>query len=152
MNKNGIIKTAICRFDPKEKCYIVQSPLFDRCIGAAKTKEKAWKIFYELLDEFYIAYLEGNLFGYEKPGRPRKRNVELHALVKPEIKKEIANTAKDFGVSQGEVIEYLYSLTKLIEPGETAYLLRSPKNAIRLAESVAEIEYGKAKKRKLIEK
>jgi hypothetical protein len=112
MNKKGITKTAICRFDPKERCYIVQSPLFDRCIGAAKTEKQAWQIFYELLDEFYIAYLEGNLFGYEKAGRPRKGNVELHALVKPEIKKEITARAKDFGISQGEVIEYLCSLAR----------------------------------------
>src|SRR5580658_4344335 len=115
MNKKGIVKTAICRFDSDEKCYIVQSPLFDRCIGAAKTKIKAWHIFHEILDEFYIAYLEGNLFGYEKAGRPRKDNVELHALVKPEIKSDIAAKAKDFGISQGEVIEYLCNLAKVSE-------------------------------------
>jgi antitoxin YefM len=35
---------------------------------------------------------------------------------------------------------------------ETLYLLRSPKNAAHLAASIAQIESGKAKKRKLITK
>jgi antitoxin YefM len=34
---------------------------------------------------------------------------------------------------------------------ETAYLLRSPKNARRLMESIAELENGKGKERRLIE-
>lgn len=35
---------------------------------------------------------------------------------------------------------------------ETLYLLRSPKNAAYLTESIAEVETGKAKKRKLVTK
>jgi len=34
---------------------------------------------------------------------------------------------------------------------ETAYLLRNPKNARRLVESIAELENGKGKERRLIE-
>jgi antitoxin YefM len=34
---------------------------------------------------------------------------------------------------------------------ETVYLMRSPKNAARLAESIGEIESGKSRKRKLLE-
>lgn len=34
---------------------------------------------------------------------------------------------------------------------ETVYLMRSPNNAARLAESIAAIESGKSRKRKLIE-
>jgi len=34
---------------------------------------------------------------------------------------------------------------------ETAYLLRSPKNATRLVQSIEEIEAGKAKERQLLE-
>jgi antitoxin YefM len=34
---------------------------------------------------------------------------------------------------------------------ETSYLMRSPKNAARVSESIAEIESGKARKKKLIE-
>ncbi|MCK5057727.1 MAG: SH3 domain-containing protein [Candidatus Aminicenantes bacterium] len=42
-------------------------------------------------------------------------------------------------------------ISKKIPEDETAYLLRSPKNAARLAEAIEEIEAGKAKERKLIE-
>src|SRR5271170_6417514 len=107
MNKEAVAKTAICRYDVGEKCYIVQSPLFERCIGAAATKEEAWKIFRELLADFYVAYLEGKLVGYARRGRPAKGYVELHAQVKPVVKEEISARAKDLGISQGEVIEYL---------------------------------------------
>jgi antitoxin YefM len=34
---------------------------------------------------------------------------------------------------------------------ETAYLLRSPKNAVRLVQAIEEIEAGKAKERQLLE-
>ena len=107
MNKAAIAKTAMWRYDPDEKCYIVQSPLFERCIGAAPSKQEAWKIFDELLGEFYVAYLEGKLVGYARRGRPAKGYVELHAQVKRVVKDEIATRAKDLGISQGEVIEYL---------------------------------------------
>ena len=113
MNKRGIAKTASCRFDSKEGCYIVQSPLFDRCIGVAETDEEAWQIFDDLLDEYYIAYLEGKLVGYDKPGRPAKGYVDLHAQVKPLIKEEIASKAKELGISQGDMIEYLYHLQEV---------------------------------------
>ena len=45
----------------------------------------------------------------------------------------------------------MLSLEEYESMEETAYLLRSPKNAARLAESIAEVQAGKAKKRKLIE-
>jgi antitoxin YefM len=45
----------------------------------------------------------------------------------------------------------MMSLAEYESLEETLYLLRSPKNAARLAESIAQIETGKAKKRKLIE-
>ena len=61
MNKEGIAKTASCRFDATEGCYMVQSPIFERCIGVAETQEEAWQIFADMLNEYYIAYLEGKL-------------------------------------------------------------------------------------------
>jgi antitoxin YefM len=45
----------------------------------------------------------------------------------------------------------MMSLAEYESLEETLYLLRSPKNAARLAESIAQIEAGKTKKRKLIE-
>ncbi len=104
------MKTATCHYEKKDGCFIVQSPLFERCMGVAKTEKEARKIFNELLTDYYVAYLEGNLVSYEKPGRPAKGYVELHVQVKPTIKKQIATKAKELGISQGEVIEYLYYL------------------------------------------
>ena len=114
MNKLAITQTANCRYEKKEGCFIVQSPLFERCMGVAKTEKEAWKIFNELLTDYYIAYLEGNLIGYEKRGRPAKGYVEMHVQVKPTVKKQIASKAKKLGISQGEVIEYLYHLQGII--------------------------------------
>ncbi len=114
MNKAAIGKTAICRYDRDEECYIVQSPLFERCMGVAESENGAWKIFEELLNDYYIAYLEGRLFSYSKPGRPAKGYVELHAQVKPAIKKGLALRAKELGISQGDMIEYLCSVEQAL--------------------------------------
>ncbi len=113
MNKKAIADTALCRYDEKEKCYIVESPLFDRVTGVAETESEARQIFHELLDETYIAYLEGKLVGYDKRGRPAKGNVEFHAQVKPEVKAQIAERAKALGISQGDVITYLAAVAEL---------------------------------------
>ncbi len=107
MNKKAIAETAICKFDQKTKCYIVESPIFDRVTGAANTEKEAWTIFHEILHETYVAYLEGKLVSYEKRGRPAKDNVELHVQVKPEVKEKIVAKAHALGISQGEVIAYL---------------------------------------------
>ena len=110
MNRKAIAKTALCKFDSKQKCFVVQSPLFERCIGVAKTEAEAQHIFFELLDEYYVAYLEGKLVGYEKRGRPAKGYVDFHVQVKPLVKKGIATRAQELGISQGEIIDYLYHL------------------------------------------
>jgi len=41
MNKKAIAGTALCRYDEKEQCYIVESPLFDRVAGVAETASEA---------------------------------------------------------------------------------------------------------------
>ncbi len=109
MNKNAILKTVVSRWDNNEQCYVVESPLCDRILGAAKTEEEARQLFEELLNDLYEDYLNGQLSGYDKPGRPKKGKVGLHAEVNPGIKKSIAMLAKEFGISQGEALEYLYS-------------------------------------------
>lgn len=113
MNKKAIADTALCRYDEKEGCYIVESPLFDRVIGIAETECEAYQIFHELLDETYVAYLEGKLVGYDKRGRPAKGNVEFHAQVKPEVKAQISEKAKALGISQGDVIAYFSAVADL---------------------------------------
>lgn len=81
--------------------------------GVAETESEARQIFNELLDETYIAYLEGKLVGYDKRGRPAKGNVEFHAQVKPEVKAQISQRAKALGISQGDVIAYLAAVADL---------------------------------------
>lgn len=107
MNKKAIESTALCCFDDVEKTYVVKSSLSDRVIGVARTELEAWKIFKEILHETYIAYLEGTLVEYQKPGRPAKGNVHLHAEIRPEVKEKIEKKAKELGISQGDVIGYL---------------------------------------------
>lgn len=113
MNKKAIADTALCRYNEEDGTYIVESPLMDRVLGVAETESEAWKLFQELLDETYVAYLEGKLVGYEKRGRPAKGNVEFHAQVKPELKTHIMEKAKALGVSQGDVIAYLVAAAEV---------------------------------------
>jgi hypothetical protein len=107
MNKTAILRTVVWQHDRKRRCYIVESPLCDRVIGVGKTRKEAWKIFNELLNETYVAYLEGKLVGYEKRGRPAKGNVEFHTQVRPSVKEHINKRAQELGISQGDVIAYL---------------------------------------------
>lgn len=109
MNKQALQKTALCRFDPESGDYIVQSPLCEIVMGVDDTEEGAWTLFQELLNETYEDYLEGKLAKYPKPGRPAKGKTSLHAEVDPDIKKALAAAAKEIGISQGEMIEYLFA-------------------------------------------
>jgi predicted RNase H-like HicB family nuclease len=113
MNKKAIADTALCRYNEEENYYVVESPLFDRVSGVAETEKEARQIFHELLDETYLAYLEGKLVGYDKRGRPAKGNVEFHAQIKPEVKIQILDKAKALGISQGEVIAYLAAAAEM---------------------------------------
>ncbi len=106
MNKKAIERTALCRYDETDKIFIVRSPLSDLVLGAAKLEVDAWRLFNELLQETYVAYLEGTLVEYQKPGRPPKGNVQIHAEIRPEVKLKIETKAKELGISQGDVIGY----------------------------------------------
>jgi hypothetical protein len=119
MNREAIRKTAVCRYQPKEKLYIVESPLLDILHGIAETKKKAWDIFDDLLDGMYIKYLEGKTVGlYQKPGRPAKGRIDFHAQIKPKTKKTIDKLARNFGISKGEAIDYL----ALLHTADSAHL------------------------------
>lgn len=107
MNRDAIRNTARCRFDDREKVFIVESALFRMVKGIAETEVEAWSIFNDLVQETYINYLEGKLSGYDKRGRPAKGRVGHHAELQPETKKIIVALSKHFCCSQGEVIDYL---------------------------------------------
>lgn len=107
MKKAAIFKTAICYWSDDDDCYVVASPLFLRTAGVGQTEQKAWMHFEQMLDDIYPDLAAGEIAGYEKPGRPSKGGVDLHAQVKPDTKKEIAQLAQDLGISQGEAVDYL---------------------------------------------
>jgi predicted RNase H-like HicB family nuclease len=65
MNKKAIAKTALCQYKSSESVFVVQSPLFERVIGVGETEAEAWQLFGEVLDETYIAFLEGTLVGFQ---------------------------------------------------------------------------------------
>jgi len=109
MNKEVIKRTAVCRWDSESECYVVESPLCERVLGAAETEAEAWKIFHEILEDTYQDYLEGKLAGYSKPGRPKKERTRFHVQMKPDAKEAITDMAKGLRVSQGEAVEYLLS-------------------------------------------
>ena len=107
MNRDTIKKTAICRYEQKEKVYIVESPLLDILHGISETEKEAWEIFYDLLDAMYIKYLEGKHVGSFGKGRPAKNRIDLHAQVQARTKEKIDQVSKDLGISKGEAIDCL---------------------------------------------
>jgi hypothetical protein len=107
MNRDLIKKTAITRWEPTERVYVTESPLFDKSIGVGRTTREAQRIFRELVDDCYVVYLEGRLAGYDKPGRPAKGGVAVHVAVPPQTKTTLTQLAGDLGCTQGEALAYL---------------------------------------------
>lgn len=121
MKKDTIIKTAVCYWSNEDDCYVVASPLFLLTAGVGQTEQKAWMHFEQMLDDIYPDFAVGEVAGYEKPGRPSKGGVDLHAQVKPDTKREIAQLAQELGVSQGEAVDYLlffHNVRKDNKPGK----------------------------------
>jgi hypothetical protein len=137
MNKDTIRSTAVSRWEPKGKYYIVQSPLYDALIGAADTESEAWEIFDDFLDDAYTSYLEGRLGGmYGKRGRPAKNRKALHCEVKPETRKELKSLADELGCSQGETIDYLaafFNAAQTAKRGKSVAAMLSADNTRKAA-------------------
>ncbi len=107
MNKIGILNTRICYWSDDNDCYVVESPLFDRIAGVGDTPEQAQNVFERLLDDGYLAYLEGRVPGYDKPGRPSKGAISVSFRLQPDTKESLGQLAKALECSQGEAIDYL---------------------------------------------
>lgn len=107
MNKRAITKTAVCYWSADDDCYVVRSPLSDRVIGIGNTQGEAWELFIKHLDSVYMAYLEGRLAAYEKPGRPRKGLVAFNVSLQPQTKERLVQLALEFSSTQGEVVDFL---------------------------------------------
>lgn len=84
------------------------SPLLEICHGIARTEEEAWEIFDDLLNAMYIEYLEDKKVGqYSKRGRPSKGGVVFNAHVRPTTREIVARLAREFGISQGEAVDFV---------------------------------------------
>jgi antitoxin YefM len=83
----------------------------------------------------------------------------MNAITYTEAREKLATTIKKVCRDHAPVIitrkrensVVMMSLDDYESLQETSYLLRSPKNAQRLLESIKELEEGKGKERKLIE-
>lgn len=106
MNLEAIKKTAIQSVE--DGGYVVKSPLCPMVMGVGDTPDEAWRIFHEMLDEHYEGWKAGRVA--RGPGRPKKGKTRLHAEVDPDVKTALAEGAKGLGISQGEMIEYLFEL------------------------------------------
>lgn len=104
MTKSVILMTAVCRLTSEG--YEVQSPLYERVIGLGSTEKEAWKIYKELLDDMWIAHLEGNLTKKATPGRPAKDGVNIHAQITPESKAIIDRISTALGISRGDFLSF----------------------------------------------
>jgi hypothetical protein len=107
LKKEIILNTAVLYFDPKDECFVVESPLCDEVIAAAETKEEACQLFVEFLNDTYVDYLEGKLAGYQQPGRPSKDGATLHTRVKPATKDRLDKLSSQLGISLGELVDHL---------------------------------------------
>lgn len=107
MNKQAIQKTAITRWDQQDECFIVSSPLMDSIIGVGDSVEEAQFEFTNILSDAYEAYLEGRMPTKDKAGRPTKNRTALNTDVKPETRAKVKAISKNFGISQGEVLDYV---------------------------------------------
>lgn len=115
MNKQAILNTAICYWSDDNDCYIVESPLFDRIAGVGDSPEQSHSVFLQLLDDGYLAYLEGRVPGYDKPGRPSKGAVPVSYRLQPSTKAHLSQLAKKLTCSQGEAIDYLVFRDRISE-------------------------------------
>ncbi len=92
IRKEAIRKTAVTYWSKDDECFVVESPLFDRVAGVGDTKDEAFKVFVELLDDAYEELEKDNVLGYKR-GRPAKGGVNLHCQVRPSTKDTITELA-----------------------------------------------------------
>lgn len=104
MNAEAIRKTAVLRREHGD--YVVQSQLCPDVIGAGDTEQEAWQIFEEILQDYLADHKAGRVA--QGRGRSRKHKIRFTTEIDPDVKRAIAAMARQFGVSQGEAIEYLF--------------------------------------------
>lgn len=103
MNRDLILKTAVCYWSNDDECYVAESPLCEAVIGDGDSEEEAMNSFTDHLNEQYIAHLEKKL---DRRGRPAKNRVTLHVQVLPKTKAQVDKLSKLMEASQGEIIDW----------------------------------------------
>ena len=109
MNKDAILKTVITRWSDEDEAYIAESPLADTIGGVGDTPEEAMEVHKRFVEGEYLAYLENKHAVYNKRGRPSKGKIKVSLDIRPDLREAIKAMAAEFGISQGEVLEYLHA-------------------------------------------
>lgn len=136
MNRDLIVKTAICYWSDEDESFIVESPLCEPVAGDGDTVEEAWNSFHYHLNEHYIAHLEKRL---SKRGRPTKNRVAVHMKILPETRDALVNLAAQLGGSQGEIVDWLVFHQKVSILRPSAHQLNKAK-ALREASGITSID------------
>ena len=129
MDRVAILKTALLKPEANSM-FSVSSPLCSGVLGVGKSPEEAYRSFVDLVQDRYIAFLESKLAGNQEKrdrGRPKKGYAEFHTKINPDIKDQLSGMAEELGISQGELIEYLYRCYELSKDGVDANKLCAAK-------------------------
>lgn len=123
MKKSAIMSTLITRWQPDEAVegsgyWVVTSPLVEfsalkgLVLGAHRNPDEAKALFEDMLDDALEDYQQGLIGNRGGPGKPQKHKTGLHAEVASDVKLALSLAAKDYGLSQGEMIEFLWMFHK----------------------------------------
>jgi len=137
--RSAIKKTAICWWEAEDEVYLVRSALFPIAIAQGETEADAWSAYEDVLDDALENLSKGKLGGYAANGRPAKGGVNIHCQVQPFSKETLNHFAEEFGISQGEVIDWAlfmvqHKFYEVQPPAQAA----AAANALDLFSTVAE--------------
>lgn len=108
MNKNAILRTAQTTWSETDACYVTASPLAETIVGVGETPEEAFRVFLDMVQINYEEYQAGRHALYKKVGRPQKYKVSINLHVSPDVRTRIQQVAQQFGITQGEAVEYWF--------------------------------------------
>lgn len=103
----SIKKTAVTYWSNEDECYVMESPLFSRCVAIGDSPYEAKSKYEEMLDTAYEHIQNENVAGYNRVGRPAKGNIEIHASIRPTTREDLKKLCEDLNISIGEAIDYL---------------------------------------------
>lgn len=108
MDKEALLKTMVTHWDENDNCFVTESPLDLLICGTGDTPEASVQSFHLHVEAHYEAYKQGKHARYNKPGRPAKGKTRFNTEIDPDVKAALTAAAKEIGISQGEMVEYLF--------------------------------------------